>query len=131
MKKKLLTLAALFLAVLTPLPAKADVNSCTQKVIQAELSNGPHVFEKGKVIATETYQGMNYHLIFLDGGWKEVELIIMENAQTCKKLLYNPTAEPIEYATLMPTPVASKLTQKLAAYSKAKWESRQKEEPFQ
>lgn len=121
MKKIHFILPAL-ITIIFPLPARADVQSCTKQIIRDELSSGPHKYESGKVIKTESYQGVNYHLIFLDGGWKEVELVIKENKQLCEKIVYNPTGNYVNYSALMPSQVAKPLDDAAAEYSKQLWE---------
>lgn len=121
MKKIYFILPAL-ITIIFPLSARADVQSCTKQIIRDELSSGPHRYESGKIIKTESHQGVNYHLIFLDGGWKEVELVIKENNQLCEKVVYNPTGHYINYSQQMPKPVATVLFQEKAKYSKAMWE---------
>lgn len=129
MKKLFLITSVLLLPILTPLAARADVQSCTNQIIQKDLSRGPHDFGAGKIIQTETYQGINYHLIFLDGGWKEVELVIKEGKSVCEKLVYNPTGSAVSYSQFMPQPVAKKLDAAARAYSKAMWEKHKTQNP--
>lgn len=126
MKKTISILFGLLLASI-PFSARADVNSCTQKIIQEELSNGPFKYNAATLVNSETYQGMNYHLIFLKAGGRESELVLKENASTCENLLYNPTSELVEYKTLMPDPIAQKMEVKLREYSKQLSERKQAE----
>lgn len=126
--KKLASLALglLFIPILA-LPAHADVESCTAQIIKNDLDGGVFGYTGGNLVASESYQGMNYHLVFLvagSAGGRESELVIRENSQICEKLLYNPTAEAVKYETLMPQTVAKKLDAKLREYSKALSERR-------
>lgn len=104
-----------------PSSAKADVQSCTMQVVEG-LSSSPHKFEAGKVVKSETYQGANYHLIFLDGGWKEVEIVIKENSSICERLVYDPVGHGIPYAKVMPSSVAKSLELAAREYHKEMWE---------
>lgn len=127
MKKTVCILSGLLLASI-PLAASADVNSCTQQIIQGkELNSGPFKYTSATLVSSETYQGMNYHLVFLNAGGRESELVVKENPNTCENLLYNPTSQPIEYKTIMPAPVAQKLEVKLREYSKQLSERKQAE----
>lgn len=118
MKKIVCILSGLLLASVS-VAARADVNSCTAQIIKSdEVSGGLFKYESATLVSSETYQGMNYHLIFLNTGGRETELVVKENSSVCENLLYNPTAELVHYNTLMPTPVAKKLEVKLREYSK-------------
>lgn len=110
------------IAIIFPFSVRADVQGCTQQIIRDELSTGPHEYKSGKIIKTESYQGINYHLIFLDGEWKEVELVIKENDHICKTVVHNPTGDYVDYSQIMPKPVANILFKEKSEYSKAMWE---------
>lgn len=118
MRKILFLIPAAFLSLLLSPSANADVQSCTNQIIK-NLNSGPHTYESGKVVATEVYQGVNYHLIFLDGGWSEAEMVIKENSSTCEQLVYDPVGHGIPYAKVMPTPVAKNLELAAREYHKA------------
>lgn len=126
--KKLVSLALglAFTPILT-MPAYADAQSCVSQIIKEDLNGGVFGYTGGNLVASETHEGMNYHLVFLiaggDGG-RESELVISENETVCRKLLYNPTAEAVKYETIMPEPVAKRLDIKLREYSKALSERR-------
>lgn len=117
MKKILCVFSSLLLAA-SPMVVRADVGSCTEQITKSdEVSNGFLQYQSASLVSSETYQGMNYHLIFLNAGVKEVELVIKENSSVCENLLYNPTSELVHYKTIMPAPVAKKLEVKLREYS--------------
>lgn len=122
MRQLYLLVLPVLMVIIFPSSVRADVQSCTDQIIKNELSSGPHQYESGKVVKTQSYQGVNYHLLFLDGGWKEVELVIKENAELCEIVVYNPTGDYVDYSQEMPKPVATVLFQEKAKYSKALWE---------
>lgn len=125
MKRLTILVPMLLATALSSTPARADVQSCTNQVVN-EINSKILDYKGGKVVATEVHKGMNYHLIFLDGGWKQVELVIKENSNTCVDIVYNPTGDYVDYSKLMPAPVAQKLFKEKSAYSKALWEAKQK-----
>lgn len=88
--KLLLPLVLLFVSI--PLSARADVNSCTQKLIKERIVFSPWAFTGGDHVAKTEYNGATYHLIYLiDEAGRETTVVIKENSSVCEAAYYNPT----------------------------------------
>lgn len=103
--RKLLPLSLLLLA-LTPVSARADVNSCTQQLIESKTVFSPWAFTGGDHAAKTEYEGANYHLIYLiDEAGRETTVVVKENESTCEAAYYNPTGSGPEANEVLPAPV--------------------------
>lgn len=125
MKCRLLIPIGLTLSLLLPSPARADANSCTQSLIEGELSGGPFKYTGGDLVASEPYDGFNYHLIYLDAGGRKSQLVLRENNKSCERVLYNPLGDGPNFDQVMPGPVAKKLSPAARAYNQKIYEDAQ------
>lgn len=103
--KAVLPLSLLLLA-LTPLTAKADVNSCTQQLIESKKVFSPWPFTGGDHAAQAKHEGANYHLIYLiDEAGRETTVVVKENDSTCEAAYYDPTGSGPGADEVLPGPV--------------------------
>lgn len=103
--RKILPFSLLLLA-LTPLSARADVNSCTQQLIESKTVFSPWAFTGGDHAAKTEYEGANYHLIYLtDEAGRETTVVVKENESICEAAFYSPTGSGPEAEEVLPGPV--------------------------
>ncbi|UJB73383.1 hypothetical protein HRE53_33060 (plasmid) [Acaryochloris sp. 'Moss Beach'] len=118
MKYRLLLPLALMVAFV-PVSARADVNSCLQKLVKERIVFSPWAFTGGDHVAKTEYDGAMYHLIYLtDEVGRETTVVIRENASVCEAAYYNPTGGGQEPEEVLPPSVLQKFLPVAAARNK-------------
>lgn len=99
------------------LPANAEIQSCSNKVVE-EINRDQYGFTGVYVVASEEYQDQNYHLIYLTGAGRPIEAVFKENSSVCELLIFNPLGDDVSYSSVMPDTVARKLSEELKLFGR-------------
>ncbi|MGR3277095.1 hypothetical protein ACSYAD_18495 [Acaryochloris marina NIES-2412] len=122
--KLLLPLVLLFASV--PLSARADVNSCTLKLIKERKVFSPWAFTGGDYVAKTEHNGATYHLIYLmDEAGRETTVVVKENSSVCEAAYYNPTGGGPDAEKVLPGNVFKALMPAATARNKERLEREQ------